>query len=311
MNMYKFIQKKWVRALIVMSKQIFLAWIITASFAGVLTAHSVKSQKLLSDFTITIKEKNSSLSKVLNKIEKQTDFKFSYLDGLNRDIVISVDAKNSSLYEVLESIGRSGNVGFLRVNDMIAVSKIKGNSSQNFVKEKSIEEIEISGKITDENGIGLPGASIVVKNTSIGTTTDLDGNFKLAVPDDATIVVSFVGYTTQEIEVAKRSVIDVQMQVDQSQLDEVVVTAFGIERDKKALGYAAQEIGPKDLEGARDITVSSYLTAKVAGVQVSKSASGTGGSTNVVIRGNSSISGGNQPLYVVDGIPIINLSNSY
>lgn len=81
MNMYKFIQKKWVRALIVMSKQIFLAWIITASFAGVLTAHSVKSQKLLSDFTITIKEKNSSLSKVLNKIEKQTDFKFSYLDG--------------------------------------------------------------------------------------------------------------------------------------------------------------------------------------------------------------------------------------
>ncbi len=307
--MNKFIQKKWVKTLILMSRHVFIAWIITASFAGVLAAHNVKSQKLLSDFSVTLNEQNTSLFKVLNKIEKQTNFKFSYLDGLDQSVSISVEAKNASLFDVLETIAKKGKVEFLRVNDMIAVSEIKSSSGNLVVEDKAILQREITGQVTDESGNGLPGASILVKGQTLGTTTDLDGNYSLSVPEDAVIVVSFVGYKSQEIAVGNQSIINVQLGEDASQLDEIVVTAFGIEKEKKALGYSAQEIGPKDLEGARDINVSSYLTAKVAGVQVSKPASGVGGSTNVVIRGNSSISGSNQPLYVVDGIPIINFSN--
>jgi TonB-dependent SusC/RagA subfamily outer membrane receptor len=305
-SMYKFTLKNWVRFIIAMSKQVFLAWVVAISFGGVLAAHNGNSQKLLSDFTITLKEENSGLFKVLNKIEKQTNFKFAYLDELSNKIVVSVDADNATLDKVLESIGKSGKVTFRRVNDMIAVSKAKEALLKNFVEEIPFVNVDITGKITDENNQGLPGASVVVKGTTNGTTTDLDGNYKLTVPEEATIILSFVGYLTQEVILGTRTVLDLQMQLDAEQLQEVVVTALGIKKDRKTLGYATSNVASKEFTENRTPNFVNALQGKIAGVNITTMGSGPQGSSKIRIRGISSFGGSNSPLIIVNGVPIDN-----
>ena len=166
----------------------------------------------------------------------------------------------------------------------------------------------ISGKISGaEDGQPLPGVNIVVDGTTIGGVSDAQGNYKLQVPNSASaLIFSFIGYRTERVPLDDRSEINIQLTADTKTLEEVVVTAIGIEKEKKAIGFAVQELNEKDLNDAREVNVANYLTGKIAGVQVSKTASGTGGSTKVTIRGVSSLTGENQPLYVVDGIPLDN-----
>ncbi len=171
----------------------------------------------------------------------------------------------------------------------------------------------VTGTVTSAaDGLPLPGVSVLVEGSSnIGTVTSVDGEYKLKMPDGANVLVfSFIGMKTKKVNIGSSSVINVALETSTEALDEVVVTALGIEREVKALGFSAQKIGEDDLSASRETSVSNYLTGKVAGVQISRTAGGAGSSTNVVIRGNSSISGNNQPLYVVDGLPIINYSNS-
>jgi TonB-linked SusC/RagA family outer membrane protein len=163
----------------------------------------------------------------------------------------------------------------------------------------------VSGTVTDATGEAMIGVNILEVGTSNGTITDLDGNFSIEVSDDATLEFSMVGYTPQQIEVGSQTVIDLVLEEGVA-LSEVVVTSLGISKEKKALGYAVTEIGGEDFTEARELNVANSLAGKVAGVNVSNIASGPGGSSRVIIRGNSSISGNNQPLYVVDGIPIDN-----
>lgn len=163
----------------------------------------------------------------------------------------------------------------------------------------------VSGTVTDASGEAMIGVNILEVGTSNGTITDLDGNFSIEVSDDATLEFSMVGYTPQQIEVGSQTVIDLVLEEGVA-LSEVVVTSLGISKEKKALGYAVTEIGGEDFTEARELNVANSLAGKVAGVNVSNIASGPGGSSRVIIRGNSSISGNNQPLYVVDGIPIDN-----
>ncbi len=166
----------------------------------------------------------------------------------------------------------------------------------------------VTGTITDGNsGIPLAGANIVVKGTSNGTTSDFDGNYSISVSDQSAILVfSYLGYITQEIVVNNQTVISISLTEDASQLDEIVVTALGISRDKKSLGYSVTQLDGSSVSLAKEANIASSLVGKVAGVVVSKSTSGPGGGTRIVIRGNGSITGNNQPLYVVDGVPIDN-----
>ena len=167
----------------------------------------------------------------------------------------------------------------------------------------------ISGVVTDAlDGYGLPGVSILVKGTTIGTVSDLDGNYTLEVQDGKAIQYSMVGYVTAEVAVKNQLKIDVQLKEDTKALDEVVVTALGIKRDKKALGYSMSEIKGDQLTEARDPNVVNSLSGKVAGLQVKQSGTGPAGSSRIVIRGNNSIGSNNQPLVVVDGVPIDNFS---
>ena len=166
----------------------------------------------------------------------------------------------------------------------------------------------VSGTVTSaDEGVPLSDVSVMVQGASTGAVTDARGKYTLSVPDGKTkIVFSYIGFNPQTIDVNNRSVINMALAGDTKLLGEIVVTALGITKQKKAVGFSTQELAKKDLIEARDVNVANYLTGKIAGVQVSLPASGVGGSSKVIIRGISSLTGENQPLYVVDGVPLDN-----
>ena len=165
----------------------------------------------------------------------------------------------------------------------------------------------ISGKIkSSETGEGLPGATVSVKGTTNGSITDVDGNFKIEVgSDDPILLFTFIGFESKELAVGNQSTINISLESDSRVLDEFVVTALGISREKKSLGYSSQTVSAMELNGVKDVNFMSNLSGQVAGAQIKNSGT-MGGSANVIIRGYKSIGGNNQPLYVVDGIPIRN-----
>ena len=173
------------------------------------------------------------------------------------------------------------------------------------------QETNVSGKVTDEaDGAPLPGVNVVVKGTTNGTVTDSNGKYSLTVPSSSnTLVFSFIGLVTQEVEVGGRQVIDVPMKADITQLNEVVVTALGIERKRNELPYAAQQVTGDQITTTRNANFVNALSGKVAGVDI-KTNNNLGGSTNVVIRGYKSITGNNQALFVIDGVPVSNANTN-
>ncbi len=168
----------------------------------------------------------------------------------------------------------------------------------------------ISGTVTDaEENTSLPGVNVVVKGTTTGTVTDVDGNYSLSVPESAqTLVFSSIGYTTEEIDIGNRSTINVAIAPDVRSLQEVVVTSFGIEQEKQALGYAVQELQSQEITQTKQPNLVNALQGRVAGVQITNSGGAPGMSSRIVIRGVTSLdpSADNQPLFVVDGVPIDN-----
>jgi len=166
----------------------------------------------------------------------------------------------------------------------------------------------VTGTVTSsEDNSAVPGVNVLIKGTSEGTTTDIDGQFSLQVPgSDAILVFSSVGYISQEVQVGNQSVINVTLQTDVQQLSEIVVTALGIEREESSLSYAQQTVDGDQLMESRDVNFLNSLNGRAAGVQISKSSSGAGGSTRIVLRGNKSLSGNSEPLFVIDGIPMAN-----
>ena len=170
----------------------------------------------------------------------------------------------------------------------------------------------VKGVVVDAaSGLGLPGVSVVVKNTTKGTTTDFDGNYNIEVSNAGSILqFSYLGFTTQEIAVKGQTVINVSLVEDVSKLDEVVVTALGIKRERKSLGYAVQELKGEGLTEARETNVANALSGKISGIQVIKGSNGPASSSKIVLRGNSSLTGDNQPLIVVDGIPMDNFTGA-
>ncbi|MBD0404506.1 SusC/RagA family TonB-linked outer membrane protein [Flammeovirga sp. EKP202] len=172
------------------------------------------------------------------------------------------------------------------------------------------QERTIKGVIRDANGETLPGATVMVEGTTNGSVSDFDGNYTVsATSNEAVLVVRLIGYKTQNVTIGSKSVIDFTMEEDVEQLEEVVVTALGIEKDKKSLGYSVSEVKGDDLKGA-DTGVLNNLNGKVAGVQVNTSSGAPGASSRITIRGNSSLTGNNQPLFVIDGVPMDNTYNS-
>ena len=171
------------------------------------------------------------------------------------------------------------------------------------------QEIEITGKVTSaDDESALPGVSVVVGGTTLGVITDIDGIYKITAPTNATLVFSFIGMIPQEVSVEGRTEINIAMQPDLKELEEIVVTALGISRRRKTLGYSISEFKSEDLDKVYNLDAIHALQGKVAGVSIAQSSGLPGASTRVLIRGISSLTGSNQPLFVIDGVPI---NNSY
>lgn len=168
----------------------------------------------------------------------------------------------------------------------------------------------ITGKVTSaEDGASIPGVQIVVKGTLHGTTTDIDGKYRITVPEKADVLIfSFVGMKSQEVKIGSKSVIDVVMASDVMNIEGVVVTAIGVKKQEKNLGYSATQVSGDEIMKSRDRSPMNALQGKVAGVNISTASSSPGASTRVISRGFSSLTGSNQALYVVDGVPINNSS---
>lgn len=180
-----------------------------------------------------------------------------------------------------------------------------------FVVGTTMAQRTISGTVTDESGETLIGATILAQGTTTGTVTDFDGKYALTVPDGATVlVVSYTGFATEEVAIGVSDVIDVTLAESAEQLTEVVVTGLGIKREKKALGYAVTTLGSKDIELRPEADVARVLRGKIAGVDINQTSGLAGSGTNVIIRGYSSITGTNQPLFVVDGVPFNSSTNT-
>ncbi|MFN6088326.1 MAG: carboxypeptidase-like regulatory domain-containing protein [Cyclobacteriaceae bacterium] len=181
-----------------------------------------------------------------------------------------------------------------------------------FVLSAWAQERVITGRVSSsEDGSALPGVNVIVKGTTSGSVTDSDGKYSLSVPNSGgSLVFSFIGLKTAEIEIGDRTVVDVQLGLDITQLSEVVVTAGGVEQNKRALGYAIQTVNANDLIESRQTNLLNAINSKSAGVSVVSSAGTPGASAQIRIRGGSSISRSNDPLFVIDGIPVDNSSTN-
>ncbi|PWJ42834.1 SusC/RagA family TonB-linked outer membrane protein [Sediminitomix flava] len=169
------------------------------------------------------------------------------------------------------------------------------------------QERTVTGTVTDPSNNPIPGVGIIVKGSQLGVSTDINGQYKITLNEEgSTLIFRLVGFQTQEIAIGNQSVIDVKLAEDIEQLDEVVVTALGVSREKKSIGYATQQVDESALLVKDPTSVANSLQGKVAGVQIRSGSGGVGASSSVVIRGYTSLSGSNQPLYVVDGTPVSN-----
>ncbi len=280
----------------------YITLIHTICFTVVIASSGSAQTKALNDIIISIDLNESSLYDAFQTLEKHTDYKFSYDQRvLKKKKTVSLVQKNISVKDVLLEISKQADVSFQRINNKIDV-KISKKGELLRVQE-SIEDVDIAGKITDENGEGLPGASIVVKGLSRGTTTDLEGNYKLTVPEDAMLVISYIGYVTTEVPVAGRTLIDLQMTLDAAQLEEVVVIGFG-EQKKANLTGAVGSLESDELVKRPVSNPANLLQGKVAGVQISQAFAKPGDERNsILIRGAGTFSSaGNGPLVLINGV---------
>lgn len=178
-----------------------------------------------------------------------------------------------------------------------------------FLQVMFAQEKTVTGTVVDESDLPVPGVNVFVKGTTQGTQTDFDGNYSLAATPDQTLVFSYVGYKTQEIPVGDQTTIDVALVPDIAQLDAVVVTAQGIKREKKALGYAVSTVESKDIEQRTEGDIGRVLRGKASGVNITQQNGISGSATNINIRGQISFSQNNQPLFIVDGVPFSSDTN--
>ncbi|MFY0652441.1 MAG: TonB-dependent receptor [Cyclobacteriaceae bacterium] len=293
---------KLLRQLYIMSSYAFKGFLIQCICFTFLLAESGKAQKSIEEVYLTIQLNDVKVKQVFSQIEKKTPFSFAYPNNvIEVNSKISLDFEHESLANLLRYVSKNSELGFKRIGKTIHVNVRSEQQSE--LIESVLADIDISGKITDENGQGLPGASVVVKGTSSGTTSDLEGNYKLSVPEASTIVVSFVGYSRQEILVGAQSTIDVQMEVDATQLEDIVVVGYGTQK-KSDLTGAVTSVGSEDIEGIPVQSMDQAIRGKVAGVQVTQRSGAPGGGSIIRIRGINSIQGGNDPLIIVDGFPI-------
>ncbi len=278
-------------------------------FAGSMAlSASTYSQKT----RIDIQLQNSSLTDIFNTIEKSSDFIFFYDDAIINDAAKkSVSARGEKIEKVLEQLFEGSNVAYMIDDRQVFLYKKDDMKSLNPLVAASIaqqsQSKDVKGNVKDQKGDPMPGVTIVVKGTTTGVITDGEGNFTIRIPGvQAVLQFSFVGYTTQEVKVGSQTLFNIILEESTVKLDEMVVTALGIKKEAKKLGYSTASVNNEIITTNRTTNVGNSLQGKVAGLNVSPPAGGPGGSSKIRIRGQSSFGGNNSPLIIVNGVPINN-----
>ncbi|WP_411031343.1 SusC/RagA family TonB-linked outer membrane protein [Spongiimicrobium sp. 3-5] len=272
--------------------------------------------KLLEDIEVEVSlselfSKEKEIGAVVNTVLRDTNLKFETIG--EKYIVIYKNNRNgkNKLQKLKEKINELRDI---ENGDDILLYPNSKKAQKVLAKGRGVnvtQEVTITGVVTDEAGVPLIGATVIAKGTSVGTVTDFDGLYSLKVPSTTShLVFSYIGYEQKEVALNQQTTINVQLKEDLNRLDEVVVTALGIERDRKSLSYAVSEVKGDQLANKAEVDVLKALSGKVAGVNISGSGGAAGSSTNIIIRGNNSATGNNQPLFVVDGIPFDNSTTS-
>jgi len=301
-------KNKLLRQIIMVSKWSMYGIFIQCLFIGILTAADSNAQNIKSVREVSIKldAKVYQVNEILNNIEASTAFSFSYYPGdIDMNQKISISKKKQLVSDVLLQISKETDLSFRQINNSINIRK-KENNAQVESIEVIIQGITITGNVTSgDDGTGLPGVNVVIRGSTTGTVTDVDGNYKIDVPDESSVLVfSTVGYVTEEVTVGTSGVIDVVLSPDITALQEVVVIGYGTVK-KRDLTGAIVSLDKEDLTtGAAVTSAAGMLQGRAAGVEVSSNDGLPGQNMMIIVRGNTSISNSNQPLYVVDGFPI-------
>ncbi|QZT38520.1 SusC/RagA family TonB-linked outer membrane protein [Halosquirtibacter xylanolyticus] len=255
------------------------------------------------DSDIVIQAKQTSLSHVISKIEQMTPYTFVYnKDFVDPSMSLSVDVKEDNIMKVLDKVFEGTDIEYKISGKQVALKKV--------TKQQKETKVKVSSTIVDEGGLPLPGVNVIVKGTSQGIITSIDGEFTLVCDPNVVLSISFMGYATQEFSLVNSLPAKIVLQEENHNIDEVVITALGIKREKKVLGYSVQEVSGEKLNETSNSNVTGALQGKVAGVQITQSSTGMGGSSKITIRGNSSLGRNNEPLWIVDGVPFNNNSDS-
>ena len=247
---------------------------------------------------ISLKLSSAEFADVLTQIEAKSDYRFMFSNrqipaGKNINIDVKDAAVTDILHDLLNNTGLTYNV---LPNNLIVIVPQKDKA----------DDIIIKGKVTDETGLPVIGASIRVKNGKGGATSDANGIYTLSAPADAVLIVSYVSYTSQEIPVNGQTTINASLKPSANDLSEVVVTALGITKDQKTLGYSLTKVSGATMDKARESNIANSLEGQVAGLSVGGTSGGPGASVRLNIRGATSFTGSTSPLLVIDGVPIDN-----
>lgn len=284
-----------------MQRKLLLIMRLTAILTLVFTLNL--SAKTFSQ-SVTIKGKRLPLYDVFNSISRQTGYEFVYDEKLlEKAPPVNLNMNQASLAEVLNACLNNKLFNYNIVDKTIVISpKAKAVAPV----AAAIAAIDIQGKVTDSKGLPLVGASVQVKGTTKGTITNVQGTFTLAANPGDVLIISIIGYESKQVTVGNDPNIQVTLDIQDSQLGAVVVTALGIKRSEKSITYSTQQLDGLELTKAKDPNLVNTLNGKVAGLTISSSASGVGGSAKVILRGSKSGLGSNQALYVIDGVPMNN-----
>lgn len=297
---------KILRQLLWMSKYAFHGIVIQMTLTGMLVAAPGNAQhKSVDDIVISVNWKSIGFTEVLDDLEKKTELYFSFnSETVETSNIITLVENKKSLRIILELLSKDLGVSFKRVNGNIHVYK-KPNNEIEVVEEKfGALDKDIQGRVTDDDGEPLPGASIIVKGSSLGTITGTDGAYVLSVPDDAeTLVVSFIGFVEQEISIGNRSVIDFVMIADVTQLEELVVVGYGTE-SKRNLTSSVASVDAKQLQEIPATSLGSAIAGRIPGVAITQTGGKPGRTSGITVRGATSggFRGGSEPLYVIDNV---------
>ena len=250
---------------------------------------------------VTIQLKDVRMKLVMTEIEKQTRYLFAIDDDVDVTRSVSVNVVNQPLQEALIQMVKGSDVSY----------QISGSNI--VLKKKPIQKpVTVSGTVLDQNKQPVVGASVIVKGTAVGTSTGADGSFSLQVPPPtatAQLEINFLGYEPVVVAVGSRTVFNITLKESAAEIEQVVVTALGIKRQEKALSYNVQQVKSSAITDVKDANFINALSGKVAGITINTSSSGVGGASKVVMRGNKSITQSSNALYVIDGIPMYNVSN--